>query len=104
MRTIHISIVVRNILRIARVWRTIVPCVVMPRVPGRCRMRRRCLRRTVLRRRGRQGHRHGQPEPTPPSTEFAPAFHKKSSHLHLCVRILLARSRVVTLHRLRQIT
>jgi hypothetical protein len=35
-----------------------------------------CLRRTVLRRRGRQRHRHGEPEPTPPSTEFAPAFHK----------------------------
>src|SRR5580704_19481140 len=29
---------------------------------------------------------------------------KSSPHLHLCVRILRARSRVVTLHRLRQIT
>ena len=82
-RSILISVVVRNILRIARVWRTIVPRVVMPRVPtpGRCgmrwrRMRRLWLRRTVLRRRGRQGHRHGEPEPTPPSTEFAPAFHE----------------------------
>src|SRR5580704_1404241 len=78
-RSILISVVVRNILRIARVRRTIVPRVVMPSVPGRCRMRRRrrWLRRTVLRRRSRQRHRHGQPEPTPPSTEFAPAFHNK---------------------------
>src|ERR1700722_8159175 len=77
--SILISVVVRNILRIARVGRTIVPRVVTPRVPRRRRMRRgrRWLRRTVLRRRGRQGHRHGQPEPTPPSTEFAPAFHNK---------------------------